>query len=192
MAERELTRKQEAFALVYFETGNAAEAYRRAYDVEEPRDPHGVPKGYYVYVLMDPSCGTIFYVGKGKGARMYDHLKDFAAGKVSAVKKYRGIKSAIEQGRQVEPFCIEHGLSENAALRFERALILRIGHENLWNSLSGQTSADECAKAQAEAMIERLESAFPLYRIKELTAAKACIQELRQAIGVAEVNMGAS
>lgn len=35
MAERELTRKQEAFALVYFETGNAAEAYRRAYDVDE-------------------------------------------------------------------------------------------------------------------------------------------------------------
>lgn len=28
-----LTPKQEAFALAYFETGNAAEAYRRAYDV---------------------------------------------------------------------------------------------------------------------------------------------------------------
>lgn len=31
----ELTPKQEAFALAYFETGNAAEAYRRAYDVAE-------------------------------------------------------------------------------------------------------------------------------------------------------------
>ncbi|WP_283178629.1 terminase small subunit [Gemmobacter sp. 24YEA27] len=30
-----LTPKQEAFALAYFETGNAAEAYRRAYDVAE-------------------------------------------------------------------------------------------------------------------------------------------------------------
>lgn len=29
----DLTAKQEAFALAYFETGNAAEAYRRAYDV---------------------------------------------------------------------------------------------------------------------------------------------------------------
>lgn len=29
-----LTPKQEAFALAYFETGNAAEAYRRSYDVE--------------------------------------------------------------------------------------------------------------------------------------------------------------
>ena len=30
-----LTPKQEAFARAYFETGNAAEAYRRAYDVAE-------------------------------------------------------------------------------------------------------------------------------------------------------------
>ncbi len=30
-----LTPKQEAFALAYFETGNAAEAYRRAYDVSD-------------------------------------------------------------------------------------------------------------------------------------------------------------
>jgi phage terminase small subunit len=30
----DLTEKQEAFCLAFFETGNAAEAYRRAYDVE--------------------------------------------------------------------------------------------------------------------------------------------------------------
>ena len=35
-----LTPKQEAFALAYVETGNATEAYRRAYDVEpNARDP---------------------------------------------------------------------------------------------------------------------------------------------------------
>lgn len=33
--KNDLTPKQEAFALAYFETGNAAEAYRRAYDVSE-------------------------------------------------------------------------------------------------------------------------------------------------------------
>ena len=31
----DLTQKQEAFCLAYLETGNAAEAYRRAYDVAE-------------------------------------------------------------------------------------------------------------------------------------------------------------
>jgi hypothetical protein len=34
MAKDALTAKQEAFALAYVETGNAAEAYRRAYDVK--------------------------------------------------------------------------------------------------------------------------------------------------------------
>ncbi len=34
MEKPELTAKQEAFALAYVETGNAAEAYRRAYDVK--------------------------------------------------------------------------------------------------------------------------------------------------------------
>jgi phage terminase small subunit len=34
MAQGDLTPKQEAFALAYVETGNAAEAYRRAYDVK--------------------------------------------------------------------------------------------------------------------------------------------------------------
>lgn len=33
-AHGDLTTKQEAFALAYLETGNAAEAYRRAYDVD--------------------------------------------------------------------------------------------------------------------------------------------------------------
>ena len=33
-AQDTLTHKQEAFALAYVETGNAAEAYRRAYDVD--------------------------------------------------------------------------------------------------------------------------------------------------------------
>ncbi len=34
MSSGELTEKQEAFARAYFEQGNAAEAYRQAYDVE--------------------------------------------------------------------------------------------------------------------------------------------------------------
>ena len=33
--ENGLTPKQEAFAMAFFETGNAAEAYRRAYDVSD-------------------------------------------------------------------------------------------------------------------------------------------------------------
>jgi hypothetical protein len=35
MSGEDLTAKQEAFARLYFENGNAAEAYRTAYDTDE-------------------------------------------------------------------------------------------------------------------------------------------------------------
>lgn len=38
MAKDDLTPKQEAFAKAYVETGNASEAYRRAYDVDTMKD----------------------------------------------------------------------------------------------------------------------------------------------------------
>ena len=41
-AGKGLTPKQEAFALAFFETGNAAEAYRRAYDVSENAKDHWI------------------------------------------------------------------------------------------------------------------------------------------------------
>ena len=31
--------------------------------------------GYYVYRLIDPRNGQTFYVGKGKGNRIFNHLK---------------------------------------------------------------------------------------------------------------------
>jgi hypothetical protein len=36
--------------------------------------------GFYVYRLVDPRTGNTFYVGKGKGNRVFEH----AHGKVSA------------------------------------------------------------------------------------------------------------
>lgn len=32
--------------------------------------------GYYVYRLIDPRNGQTFYVGKGKGNRVFDHVND--------------------------------------------------------------------------------------------------------------------
>jgi len=31
--------------------------------------------GYYVYRLIDPRNGNVFYVGKGKGNQVFNHIK---------------------------------------------------------------------------------------------------------------------
>lgn len=52
-----LTPKQEAFALAYVETGNAAEAYRRAYDVKAATQ-HSTIYSAASHLLADPKIAT--------------------------------------------------------------------------------------------------------------------------------------
>lgn len=53
----DLTQKQEAFALAYVETGNAAEAYRRAYDVKAATQ-HSTIYSAASHLLADPKIST--------------------------------------------------------------------------------------------------------------------------------------
>ena len=52
-----LTQKQEAFALAYVETGNAAEAYRRAYDVKAATQ-HSTIYSAASRLMADPKIGA--------------------------------------------------------------------------------------------------------------------------------------
>ena len=150
-----LTQKQEAFALAYVETGNAAEAYRRAYDVDVECSPKR-PYGFYVYAIVDVADWNICYVGKGKGGRMHQHLRAHRAGRFETRKKHDGLNRLISGGAILSPFCIEDGLSDRDALSFERMLIRAIGHDKLLNSMYGVTTANERAIAKADALISAL------------------------------------
>lgn len=39
-----------------------------------------VPSCPYVYALVDPRDNAVFYIGKGKGRRMYEHEREAARG----------------------------------------------------------------------------------------------------------------
>ncbi|MGN0594444.1 MAG: LEM-3-like GIY-YIG domain-containing protein [Hominimerdicola sp.] len=88
---------------------------------------------YYVYRLIDPRTGQTFYVGKGKGNRIFAHIND-------ALKNYEGesyvdskeddVSSKIQQIRDIRNSGLEvihiiqrYGLTEKEAFEVEAALI---------------------------------------------------------------------
>lgn len=88
---------------------------------------------YYVYRLIDPRNGKTFYVGKGKGNRVFDHVKD--ALKNFDSKKYinkdddeyslkiRYIRDIHASGLEVIHVIHRYGLTEKEAFEVEAALI---------------------------------------------------------------------
>ena len=82
--------------------------------------------GYYVYALCDPRDKKIFYVGKGKGNRWYDHIHHAQSlGEIDANSlKLSKIKEIELAGLEVEPFIIRMGISsEKVAYEIEAAVI---------------------------------------------------------------------
>jgi hypothetical protein len=88
--------------------------------------PPGVAEklGTYVYRLIDPRNGETFYVGKGKGDRLFAHIR---LGKAlegdeldNKVKRIRLIHMA---GLEVEHVIHRHGMDDATAFEVEAALI---------------------------------------------------------------------
>ncbi len=103
---------------------------------------------YYVYRLIDPRNGQTFYVGKGKGNRVFAHVND-------ALKTYNGesyedneeddVSAKIQQIRDIRNAGLEvihviqrYGLTEKEAFEVESALIDAYGE--LTNIQSGHAS----------------------------------------------------
>lgn len=84
---------------------------------------------YYVYKLIDPRNGEVFYVGKGKGNRVFSHargvlakeeLEDWQDDESEKIKTIREIKS---EGLDVIYIIHRHHMDEKTAFEVEAALI---------------------------------------------------------------------
>lgn len=110
---------------------------------------------YYVYRLIDPRDGSTFYVGKGRGNRVFAHLKaalEFYENEDAASAKIDTILAIEEAGHQPGHIIHRHKLTEEQALLVESTLI--DAYPNLSNIVRGHGS-NEHGPATAEELIIR-------------------------------------
>lgn len=105
--------------------------------------------GFYVYFLQDPRTEEIFYVGKGVGNRVFNHL-DGAIETDFETEKLAIIRSIVDSGNAVKHYILRHDLTEPASFEIEASLIDFIGMKNLSNLQSGHYSGDYGLKTTDE------------------------------------------
>jgi len=101
--------------------------------------------GWYVYALRDPRSKQIFYIGKGKGNRVFAHAQAANEDDFTASEKIETIRSIISAKLDVEAFIVQHAIpTESQAYAIECALLdysnLILHDTKLTNLVSGHHS----------------------------------------------------
>lgn len=129
----------------------------------------------YVYMLVDPRSGQPFYIGKGRGNRVFDHVT-FALEEPKSSDKYERIREIVSEGYQVSHLILRHGLSDESAFEVESALIdfctvldqpmtnLVAGHGT---SAFGAMTSDEIIRKYKAEPLSHLEPGFVLININK-------------------------
>jgi hypothetical protein len=115
--------------------------YGRVVDLNEP--PVGL---WYVYHLCYPS-GRPFYVGKGIGDRMYQHVKETMKGKETNTYKCAVIRKLLKKGEQICYRVVFVTPEESEAYEYEIQEIARIGYKRLTNLTVGGVTVEERDRA---------------------------------------------
>jgi uncharacterized protein len=101
---------------------------------------------HYVYALIDPRNGEVFYVGKGVGDRAYAHArqaKKVDPGKSRNELKLNRIKEIHAKGKEVRVEILRYGMSEANAYEAEAIAIdaCRMVGASLTNVVAGHGQA---------------------------------------------------
>lgn len=105
--------------------------------------------GYYVYTLSDPRDGKVFYVGRGRGNRVFEHFMetDRLLSEVGLTRKakHRRIEEIWAEGFDVKWVILRHGIDESTASHVEAAAIdaLSISQNGIvLNEIAGMGGAE--------------------------------------------------
>jgi hypothetical protein len=77
----------------------------------------------YVYALRDPRDGEVFYVGKGTGDRILQHVTESGKNPMSEKAKLKRIKDIEANGLKVEHLFLRTGMDDDLAFAIEQAVI---------------------------------------------------------------------
>ncbi|MEM9724385.1 MAG: hypothetical protein AAF909_02850 [Pseudomonadota bacterium] len=94
--------------------------------------------GFYVYRLVDPRDGETFYVGRGVGNRVFDHMDDAErerGGRERSPKTDR-IRAIHDAGQKVVTVIHRHGLRDDAETAAVEAVLIE-AYPNLTNKVAG-------------------------------------------------------
>ncbi len=133
--------------------------------------PHGdrakSPSCYYVYTIS--VSGVVRYIGKGKGLRLYSHMKevrsrlrrDFRINNIGS-RLQRNLTEAVLSGAKVVETIIVDNLTERAAYKLEydqlREYVLAGRREQLWNVIPASIYTPRELKAFKERLQANLQS----------------------------------
>jgi hypothetical protein len=131
---------------------------------------------FYVYALIDPRTERPFYIGKGRGNRVFSHVAR-ALNKPTKNDKYDTITDIIESGNKVCHLILRHGMSDETAFEVESALIdfcLYVIHLQINNKVLGQRSipfgvmtTDEIIRKYQAEPLSSIEDGFVLININK-------------------------
>lgn len=125
--------------------GAHAERFRAHGDWENMLIEGQPLRDYYVYALRDPDTGSLIYVGKGSGQRMFSHFAAASQGLEDAelgdkVVELRRLLDRHEQSAIAR--VLAHGLTQEEAFALEcLTLKFLVGHEAATNAVRGHQAA---------------------------------------------------
>jgi len=105
---------------------------------------------FYVYLYIDPRTNEVFYIGKGRGNRVFSHLRvndDSEKTRIISELRELNIRPLIE--------LLKYGLTEKEALLVEATAIDLINISNLANAARGHGS-----RYGARATVEEVQSSL--------------------------------
>lgn len=122
---------------------------------------------YYVYRLIDPRNGETFYVGKGKGNRVFQHIKCALAQEDADQynDKYQTIREIKLAGLDVIHVIHKHGMNEDVAKAVEAALI--DAYPSATN-LAGGTGSSDYGPMHASEIVNKYKAEEAIFKHKVL------------------------